>query len=160
MDFLTSMQIGASGLTAQRKRMDTIASNLANIETTRTPEGGPYKRRDVMFAALPLDDFAKTLNDALADQVRRVAASRRRYKRGSWDVIPLGQSPILQMLQRSDSDPRQPAAACITYFPICTPLAPSMMRAAALAARLPLLPIPPPAKRGTWFCIPSFTRFR
>ncbi|MDH5763064.1 MAG: flagellar basal body rod protein FlgC [Nitrospinota bacterium] len=75
MDFLTSMQIGASGLTAQRQRMDAIASNLANIETTRTPEGGPYKRKDVMFTALPLDDFANTLNDALADQVRRVAVT-------------------------------------------------------------------------------------
>jgi flagellar basal-body rod protein FlgC len=75
MDFLTSMQIGASGLTAQRQRMDTIASNLANIETTRTPEGGPYKRKDVIFAALPLDEFAATLENALADQVRRVAVT-------------------------------------------------------------------------------------
>ncbi len=72
MDFLTAMQIGASGLTAQRQRMDTIASNLANIETTRTPEGGPYKRKDVMFSALPLDPFSGTFNDALADQVRQV----------------------------------------------------------------------------------------
>ena len=75
MDFLTSMQIGASGLTAQRQRMDTIASNLANIETTRTPEGGPYKRKDVMFTALPLDPFSTTFNDALADQVRQVTVT-------------------------------------------------------------------------------------
>ncbi len=72
MDFLSAMKIGASGLTAQRLRMDTIASNLANIETTRTPEGGPYKRKDVMFSALPLDPFSGTFNDALADQVRQV----------------------------------------------------------------------------------------
>ena len=72
MDFFSAMKIGASGLTAQRQRMDTIASNLANIETTRTPEGGPYKRKDVMFAALPLDPFTTTFNDALADQVRQV----------------------------------------------------------------------------------------
>ncbi len=75
MDFMTSMKIGASGLTAQRKRMDTIASNLANIETTRTPEGGPYKRKDVMFAALPLNEFATTLENALADQVRQVVVT-------------------------------------------------------------------------------------
>jgi len=75
MDFLSAMQIGASGLTAQRKRMDTIASNLANIETTRTPEGGPYKRKDVMFTALPLNEFATTLEEALADQVRQVQVS-------------------------------------------------------------------------------------
>jgi flagellar basal-body rod protein FlgC len=75
MDFMTAMKIGASGLTAQRKRMDTIASNLANIETTRTPEGGPYKRKDVMFTALPLDPFAAQLSEALADQVREVKVS-------------------------------------------------------------------------------------
>ena len=75
MDFLTSMKIGASGLTAQRLRMDTIASNMANIETTRTPEGGPYKRKDVMFTALPLNEFASTLEDALADHVRQVTVT-------------------------------------------------------------------------------------
>jgi len=75
MDFLTAMKIGASGLTAQRLRMDTIASNLANIETTRTPEGGPYKRKDVMFSALPLNEFVTTLEDALADHVRQVVVT-------------------------------------------------------------------------------------
>jgi len=72
MDFLSAMQIGASGLTAQRMRMDTIASNLANIETTRTPEGGPYKRKDVMFTALPLTEFSTKLSEAMSDQVRQV----------------------------------------------------------------------------------------
>jgi flagellar basal-body rod protein FlgC len=75
MDFLSAMKIGASGLTAQRQRMDTIASNLANVETTRTPEGGPYKRKDVMFTALPLNDFSTNLNNALSDQVRKVAVT-------------------------------------------------------------------------------------
>jgi len=75
MDFLTSMKIGASGLTAQRLRMDTIASNLANIETTRTPDGGPYKRKDGVFTALPLNEFATTLENALADHVRQVAVT-------------------------------------------------------------------------------------
>lgn len=72
MDFLSAMKIGASGLTAQRQRMDAIASNLANIETTRTPEGGPYKRKDVMFTALPLNEFSTQLNNAVADQARLV----------------------------------------------------------------------------------------
>jgi flagellar basal-body rod protein FlgC len=75
MDFMTAMKIGASGLSAQRKRMDTIASNLANIETTRTPEGGPYKRKDVMFTALPLTEFSTKLSDAMADHVREVKVS-------------------------------------------------------------------------------------
>lgn len=52
-DFLTGFKISSSGLTAQRKRLDTINSNIANVNTTRTPEGGPYRRKDVVFEALP-----------------------------------------------------------------------------------------------------------
>lgn len=44
-----SMDISASGLTAQRRRLDLIANNLANAGTTRTAEGGPYRRKDVTF---------------------------------------------------------------------------------------------------------------
>ncbi|MCC7402983.1 MAG: flagellar basal body rod protein FlgC [Bdellovibrionales bacterium] len=47
------MSISASGLTAQRMRMNTISSNIANINTTKTPEGGPYRRKDVVFEAIP-----------------------------------------------------------------------------------------------------------
>lgn len=49
MAFLKSMDISASALTAQRVRMDVIAENLANITTTRTAEGTPYRRRYVVF---------------------------------------------------------------------------------------------------------------
>jgi flagellar basal-body rod protein FlgC len=42
--------IAATGLTAQRLRMDVISNNIANATTTRTPEGGPYQRRRVVFA--------------------------------------------------------------------------------------------------------------
>ncbi|MDR2182782.1 MAG: flagellar basal body rod protein FlgC [Clostridiales bacterium] len=49
MSFFNSMNVAASGLTAQRARMDVHAQNLANIDTTRTPEGGPYQRRVVVF---------------------------------------------------------------------------------------------------------------
>jgi len=53
MDFSSSLRISSSGLSAQRMRMNTISSNLANINTTRTPEGGPYRRKDVVFEAMP-----------------------------------------------------------------------------------------------------------
>ena len=53
MNFLTAMETSSSGMSAQRFRMNIIASNLANAQTTRTPEGGPYRRRDVIFGALP-----------------------------------------------------------------------------------------------------------
>lgn len=49
MGFFSSLDIGASGLTAQRVRMDTISQNIANINTTRTEDGTPYRRRDVVF---------------------------------------------------------------------------------------------------------------
>ena len=52
-DFMTGMRISSSGMAAQRVRMNTISSNIANINTTVTPEGGPYRRKDVVFEAMP-----------------------------------------------------------------------------------------------------------
>jgi len=50
--FFTGMRIAATGLTAERTRMDVIAENLANARTTRTPDGGPYRRKVVLFEPL------------------------------------------------------------------------------------------------------------
>lgn len=63
MAYLSSFDISSYGLSAQRFRMDVISSNIANANTTRTSEGGPYQRRDVVFKAI---DFNKTLNEKLA----------------------------------------------------------------------------------------------
>jgi len=52
VSFFDSMQISASGLTAQRLRLDVITSNLANINTTRTAEGGPYRREQAVFSPI------------------------------------------------------------------------------------------------------------
>jgi len=49
MGIFSSMEISASGLTAQRLRMDVISNNIANVNTTRTEEGGPYRRQRVVF---------------------------------------------------------------------------------------------------------------
>ena len=51
MDIFTSMDISATGLRAQRMRMNVIADNLANANTTRTAKGTPYRRKLVLFAA-------------------------------------------------------------------------------------------------------------
>jgi flagellar basal-body rod protein FlgC len=60
MPFLSSMDISASGLTAQRLRMDTIANNMANAETTRNSAGtGPYRRQVVVFEARPRQSVSK-----------------------------------------------------------------------------------------------------
>lgn len=53
--FFTGLNISASGLRAQRVRQNVIASNLANAETTRTPEGGPYRRQQVILEADPVE---------------------------------------------------------------------------------------------------------
>ena len=50
MSIFSSMRTSASGLTSQRLRMDVISNNIANAETTRTPEGGAYRRQEVVFA--------------------------------------------------------------------------------------------------------------
>jgi flagellar basal-body rod protein FlgC len=71
MDILTGMRVSASGLAAQRMRMNTISSNLANINTTRTPEGGPYRRKDVVLEAMP---EAKSFGEILTTQPQRDVA--------------------------------------------------------------------------------------
>lgn len=53
MNFFDSMQTSASGLTAQRLRMNLVSGNLANTNTTRTEKGGPYQRKEPVFAAMP-----------------------------------------------------------------------------------------------------------
>ncbi len=65
MDKLFSeFNISAMGLTAQRKRMNAIAENMANAETTRTEEGGPYKRKIVVVKAGTEQSFSSTLSSA------------------------------------------------------------------------------------------------
>lgn len=66
MDVFTSLKISSSALAAQRSRIDVVSSNLANIETTRTPEGGPYQKRDVVFRSVPQEDrsFDRVLGNA------------------------------------------------------------------------------------------------
>ena len=49
MSLFSVLSIGASGMAAQRARAELLVENLANAETTRTPEGGPYRRKDVVF---------------------------------------------------------------------------------------------------------------
>jgi flagellar basal-body rod protein FlgC len=49
MGMFDVLKISASGLKAQRIRMEAVASNIANVHTTRTEEGGPYKKKDVVF---------------------------------------------------------------------------------------------------------------
>lgn len=56
MDFFTAMEVLSSGLGAERTRMNVSSGNLANAATTRTPEGGPYRRRDPVFRSVPVTE--------------------------------------------------------------------------------------------------------
>lgn len=59
MSLFTVLSVSASGMAAQRKRAELLVENLANAETTRTPQGGPYRRKDVVFEARPVEpEFA------------------------------------------------------------------------------------------------------
>ncbi len=56
MEFLSAFKVCASGLAAQRTKMDVVVSNLANVNTTRTAEGGAYKRKVAVFASKPVEE--------------------------------------------------------------------------------------------------------
>jgi flagellar basal-body rod protein FlgC len=53
MSLLSALSISASGMSAQRQRTELLVENLANSDTTRTPEGGPYRRKDAVFVSDP-----------------------------------------------------------------------------------------------------------
>ena len=64
--FLNSFDISGYGLSAQRARVNVISSNIANAQTTRTEEGGPYRRREVVFKAI---DFIEHNNNRLINSL-------------------------------------------------------------------------------------------
>lgn len=116
MDVLSStFAISASALRAERLRLDVIASNLANANTTETLEGGPYRRRNVVFAAKDLPrDFGETLGAlgqlgkppgvTVVDVVEDDSPPRLVFDPGHPDANPEGYvaypnvNPILEMV--------------------------------------------------------------
>ncbi len=65
MSFLSSFDISASGLTAERQRLDIAAENLSNTNTTRTESGGPYRRKMVVLQEVPSTSFRTRFNSLL-----------------------------------------------------------------------------------------------
>ena len=66
MNFIHALNTSASGLTAQRTRMDLISENLSNVHTTRTPKGGPFRRKIAVLAAQPI---SQSFNAALRNRI-------------------------------------------------------------------------------------------
>ena len=65
MSLFAALSVSASGMAAQRARAELLVENLANVETTRTPEGGPYRRKDAVFESAAVESpFASAFNTA------------------------------------------------------------------------------------------------
>jgi flagellar basal-body rod protein FlgC len=75
MDIFSTFAISASALKAQKIRLDTVSSNMANAETTSTPEGGPYKKKSVYFQSTPMA-FDQHLDSALRGSAQGVAVTK------------------------------------------------------------------------------------
>ncbi len=95
MSLFSVLSIGASGMAAQRTRAEMLVQNLANAETTRTPEGGPYRRLDVVFETAPVaSPFASMLEEetgsaqgvAVSEVVTDKRDPERRYLPGHPDA--------------------------------------------------------------------------
>jgi flagellar basal-body rod protein FlgC len=98
MSLFTSLSVSASGMAAQRTRAELLTENLANAETTRTPEGGPYKRKDVVFSSeaqsSPFASIFQTEIQAngvgVADVIEDTSAPDKRYIPGHPDADASG----------------------------------------------------------------------
>jgi flagellar basal-body rod protein FlgC len=89
------LSVGASGMAAQRARAEVLVENLANAETTRTPEGGPYRRKDVVFESATVGSpFASVFSSqlqsmngvAVSGVVTDMSEPERRYLPGHPDA--------------------------------------------------------------------------
>lgn len=100
MSLFSAISVSASGMDAQRTRAELLVENLANSETTRTPEGGPYRRRDAVFQTQAADmPFHSVFTAQLQTQSPGVAVSeisvdssepQKRYMPGHPDADPDG----------------------------------------------------------------------
>jgi flagellar basal-body rod protein FlgC len=96
MSLFSVLSVSASGMSAQRTRAELIIQNLANSETTRTPEGGPYRRQDALFQSAPQTSpfstiFQNELTDGvtgveLADVIEDPSEGEKRYQPGHPDA--------------------------------------------------------------------------
>jgi len=97
MSLFSAMTVSASGMAAERTRAELLVENLANAETTRTPEGGPYRRKDAVFGSQPMaTSFGSLFESHLQEGVAVEEISvdlrdpERRYLPGHPDAGPDG----------------------------------------------------------------------
>ncbi|CAE10695.1 flagellar basal body rod protein FlgC [Wolinella succinogenes] len=104
MAFLSSFDISGYGLSAQRFRVNMISSNIANANTTRTDEGGPYRRKEVIFKAF---DFDEVLNQKLGEN-NNLLKYEDPLDEDEWGLEPKPSimSVYVDKVVRDDSQPR------------------------------------------------------
>ncbi len=76
MNIFNTMALSASGLNAQRQRLNVTAENLANAQVTRTPRGGPYLRKNVILETQPMEDFGSLMDSPSKVAVTDVVESK------------------------------------------------------------------------------------
>src|SRR3954468_10485722 len=96
MSLLSSISVSASGMSAERERAEVLVENIANADTTRTADGGPYRRRDVVFQSDSVSSpFSSVFQNQLDSQTKGVSVSdiivdntepERRYMPGHPDA--------------------------------------------------------------------------
>jgi len=101
MAFLSSFDISGYGLSAQRVRVNTISSNIANASTTRTAEGGPYRRKEVVFKA---QDFSELLGSAKGSMESLKYSDPLHEGDFNKKVNPAIMSVIVDKIAQDDSD--------------------------------------------------------
>jgi flagellar basal-body rod protein FlgC len=103
-NFLNSFDISGYGLSAQRVRVNTISGNIANAQTTRTEEGGPYRRKEVVFKAINFNDV---YNDMLQNSTTSLPYSDP-LDEGEFGkkANPAIMSVIVDKVVRDDSKPQ------------------------------------------------------
>ena len=103
-NFLNSFDISGYGLSAQRVRVNTISSNIANAQTTRTDEGGPYRRKEVVFKAI---DFNEYYNKALGESTKSAKYEDPLNEGDLGKIVnPAIMSVIVDKISRDDSEPK------------------------------------------------------
>jgi flagellar basal-body rod protein FlgC len=109
MSLFTSMAVSASGMAAQRTRAALLVENIANSETSRTPEGGPYRRKDAVFSTAPVESgFASELQSQLQTGVKVTSISvdqrdpEKMYAPGSPDADTDGYVSVPRMNPAED----------------------------------------------------------
>lgn len=102
MSLFASLSVSASGMSAQRTRAEMLVENIANAETTRTPEGGPYRRKDAVFMSDPVaSPFSSELSAQMGVKVAEVTVDSRdpelRYLPGHPDADANGYVAVPRM---------------------------------------------------------------